>query len=70
MAMADAPRTLDPALAGSQEEHMVLRNIYEGLTRIDENLQAQPELATRWSSDQLAKIWTVNLGSVEMSSVP
>lgn len=61
MAWASSPRTLDPALALQLDEHMITRSIYDNLTRIDEKLQPQPELATRWTSDQQARTWSFNL---------
>jgi len=48
------PETLDPALmTGIPEFHMTLQ-MYEGLTRLDENNRPQPAIATHWdvSEDQ------------------
>jgi peptide/nickel transport system substrate-binding protein len=61
MAWASSPRTLDPALAVQGDEYMLTQHIYDNLTRIDEKFQAQPQLATRWSSDEQARIWTFTL---------
>ena len=61
MAFADSPRVLDPPLMAQATEYMVTQNIYDNLTRIDEKLQAQPQLATRWSSDEQGRLWTFTL---------
>src|SRR5262249_50468483 len=42
-------------------EYMVTQNIYDNLTRVDEKLQAQPQLATRWVPDEHAQTWTFTL---------
>ena len=46
-----SPRTLDPALAIQGDEYMIMQNIFDNLVRIDEKLQPQPQLATRWTAD-------------------
>jgi len=42
-------------------EYMLTQSIYDNLTRIDERLQAQPQLATHWVSADQAQTWTFNL---------
>ena len=49
MAWASSPRTLDPALTIQGDEYMITQAAYDNLTRVDEKLQPQPMLATRWS---------------------
>jgi len=61
MAWASSPRTLDPALAIQGDEYMIMLNIYDNLTRIDEKLQPQPQLAARWSADEQGRVWTFTL---------
>ncbi len=61
MAWPSSPRTIDPALAVQGDEYMITQHIYDNLARIDEKLQAQPQLATRWISDEQARTWTFTL---------
>src|SRR5581483_5454485 len=61
MAWASSPRTIDPALTIQGDEYMITQNVYDNLTRVDERLQVQPMLATRWSSDPQARVWTFTL---------
>jgi peptide/nickel transport system substrate-binding protein len=58
MAFADSPRSLDPHFSGQFSEFMLTQHIYDNLTRIDEKLQAQPQLATRWAAEDNARTWT------------
>ena len=57
-AWLSSPRTLDPALAIQGDEYMIMQNIFDNLVRIDEKLQPQPQLATRWAADDQGKTWT------------
>ncbi len=57
-AWLSSPRTLDPALAIQGDEYMIMQNIFDNLVRIDEKLQPQPQLATRWSIEDRGKTWT------------
>jgi peptide/nickel transport system substrate-binding protein len=61
MAWASSPRTLDPALTIQGDEYMITQSVYDNLTRVDEKLQPQPMLATQWSSDAQARVWTFTL---------
>ena len=38
-----------------------MQNIFDNLVRIDEKLQPQPQLATRWTADDQGKTWTFYL---------
>ena len=60
-AWPSSPRTLDPALAIQGDEYMIMQNIFDNLVRIDEKLQPQPQLATRWTADDQGKTWTFTL---------
>ncbi len=42
------PATLDPSLATDVQSFYVLANLWEGLTRYDENLRVVPGVAERW----------------------
>lgn len=46
------PQTLDPQIAEDAPAQLVITNIFEGLTRIDENNQVIPGAALRWESNQ------------------
>ena len=61
MAWASSPRTIDPALTIQGDEYMITQNVHDNLTRVDERLQPQPQLATRWWSDPQARVWTFTL---------
>src|SRR5262249_45360071 len=61
MAWASSPRTIDPALTIQGDEYMITQAVYDNLTRVDEKLQAQPMLATRWTADPQARVWTFTL---------
>src|SRR5262245_64256082 len=61
MAWPSSPRTIDPALTIQGDEYMITQNVYDNLTRVDEKLQPQPMLATRWSADPQARVWTFTL---------
>jgi peptide/nickel transport system substrate-binding protein len=61
MAWASSPRTIDPALSIQGDEYMITQNVYDNLVRVDEKLQPQPMLATRWSADTQARVWTFTL---------
>src|SRR5262249_33457898 len=61
MAWASSPRGLDPALTIQGDEYMLTASVYDNLTRVDDKLQPQPMLATRWSADPQAKLWPFTL---------
>src|SRR5215468_4787815 len=61
MAWPSSPRTIDPALAIQGDEYMITQNVYDNLTRVDEKLQPQPMLATKWAADPQARVWTFSL---------
>jgi peptide/nickel transport system substrate-binding protein len=63
MAWASSPRTIDPALSIQGDEYMITQNVYDNLVRVDEKLQPQPMLATRWSAEAQARVWTFTLRS-------
>ncbi|MBI4279403.1 MAG: ABC transporter substrate-binding protein [Armatimonadetes bacterium] len=61
IAWTSSPRSLDPALGISGDEYMISQNMYDNLVRIDEKLQPQPQLATRWQPNERGDVWTFTL---------
>lgn len=55
------PLTLDWNMARTDAESMVLMNIMEGLTALDESLQVKPALAERWVVSPDGKTYTFHL---------
>ncbi|KKB08406.1 ABC transporter substrate-binding protein [Devosia geojensis] len=67
IAVALEPPTLDPtANAAEAVDIVVYQNVFEGLTRIDENGGVEPGLATEWtiSEDGLTYVFTLAEGVV------
>ena len=56
------PPTFDPAQAKDSQTNTVLKFLYEGLVRIDENGKEAPGVATNWevSEDGLKYVFTLN----------
>lgn len=52
---------LDPAFTVSSEEYVVTQSIYDNLTRLDEELNPVPGLATEWTSPDNGKTWIFTL---------
>jgi ABC-type transport system substrate-binding protein len=53
--------TLDPARMNQVLQFQITSNVLSGLTHIDANLVAQPDLATDWTVADDGKEWTFNL---------
>lgn len=53
--------TLDPAFGKNDPDSARIGLVYERLVNVDETFKPQPQLATEWSSDQDARIWTFKL---------
>ncbi len=53
--------TLDPAFGKNDPDSARLGLVYEKLVRLDENFAPQPQLATDWSSNADASVWTFKL---------
>lgn len=66
------PKTLDPQLASSESELLVVRNIYEGLFRMDENGDAVNGICTRYtlSDDHLTYTFSLNEAAVWKDKTP
>jgi peptide/nickel transport system substrate-binding protein len=62
VAIASEPKALDPAVAVELNEYAALRNIYDGLTQFKPDYSdLSPALATSWSSNGDATVWTFRL---------
>ncbi len=55
------PDSLDPHKARSMEAMVVLRDLFEGLTRLDHNAAPIPGAAARWTVSDDGKIYTFTL---------
>jgi oligopeptide transport system substrate-binding protein len=55
------PEIIDPQKSSFSTEIGVLVTIYEGLTRLDSNLQTVPAAAERWESNADGTVWTFTL---------
>lgn len=49
--LTDEPKNLDPQMASDNNSLLVIRNIFEGLTRFDPNGNIIPGVAEEWSSN-------------------
>ncbi len=56
-----SPDSLDPAMASSPVDRLILSQIYEGLVRIDSDEQVQPALADSWESTDTGLTWQFHL---------
>jgi peptide/nickel transport system substrate-binding protein len=52
---------LDPAHTTTGDGYMATQAIFSNLTRVDENLEAKPQLARSWQSNADASVWTFHL---------
>lgn len=50
-----------PPLATTPDELRVADAVFDGLTRLDEDLEPQPALAEGWRHDDRARVWTFRL---------
>lgn len=55
------PDTIDPQVGSALAEISIWTLNYEGLTRLDANLQVAPAAAERWESNADATVWTFHL---------
>lgn len=49
--LTSEPRNLDPQMAYDKNSLLVIRNIYEGLVRLDQNGKVIPGVAERWTNN-------------------
>ena len=61
VSVSGSPRLIDPPLTGSLEEWQVTSWLYNNLTRVDNKLIVQPDLAESWSSANGGTEWTFKL---------
>jgi len=55
------PGQLNPAITTSGLTHPVTGQIFNGLVRLDQNFEPQPDLATKWTVSDDAKRYTLDL---------
>jgi peptide/nickel transport system substrate-binding protein len=55
------PGVLNPMLARAAAEYMMSEMLYSGLTALGTDMTAQPDLATKWLSNDNATQWTFTL---------
>jgi oligopeptide transport system substrate-binding protein len=53
--------TFDPALVPDTASDQAVNMVFNGLVRVDDNLQVQPELAQSWSQSSDGLQWTFHL---------
>ena len=59
--LTSEPRNLDPQMTSDNNSLLVIRNIFEGLTRYDENGSIIPGVAEEWSSNAECTEYTFHL---------
>jgi peptide/nickel transport system substrate-binding protein len=52
---------LDPAHTTTGDAYMLTQAIFSNLTRVDESLEAKPQLAKSWEANPDASVWTFQL---------
>ncbi|NTV63398.1 MAG: peptide ABC transporter substrate-binding protein, partial [Oscillochloris sp.] len=55
------PTTLDPALASDTGSAFLIRQLFTGLTRLDSNLEVQPDMAESWQISPDGRTYTFTL---------
>jgi ABC-type transport system substrate-binding protein len=58
---AQDPASLDPALVGDVTSAFVVRQLFSGLVRLDNDLEVQPDLAESWEISDDRRIYTFML---------
>src|SRR3981081_2800313 len=61
VALPSNPNTLDPAKTKIGEEYIINFLVYSGLTELDPNGNAKPDLAESWTASEDQKTWTFKL---------
>ncbi|MEP2639687.1 ABC transporter substrate-binding protein [Roseobacter sp.] len=62
------PQVLNPMLVRTNPEYMIAEMLYSGLTTLGHDMTAQPDLATEWSANADASVWTFTLRTDAMFS--
>ncbi len=57
----ETPSSLDPQIAGTNDEQSIINNCFEGLVRMDADGNIQPAVATDWSISSDGLTYTFNL---------
>lgn len=61
LAIGSEPPTIDPALATDSTSGAIIRNVFEGLTSVDENGEVQPGVAESWEVSEDLLTYTFKL---------
>lgn len=61
------PDTLNPALSSAPNNRIVGCMFYQGLTRVDKDYKAQPQLAKKWTVSPDGKLYTFQLQEAKWS---
>ncbi len=62
------PQTLDPAKSTGIPEAIMILNLFEGLTRLDENNEPQPAIAKSWDVSNGGTVYTFHLRDAKWSN--
>lgn len=69
VSMSQSPSSLDPAFGINGPEYSITSWIFDNLVWLGPDLQLKPMLATEWSSNENATVWTFKLrGDVSFSN--
>src|SRR5215467_4684230 len=60
-AVVSSLNTLDPAKTTIGDEYIFVHLVFNGLTRIDQDLTTKPDLAVSWTASDDHKVWTFKL---------
>jgi oligopeptide transport system substrate-binding protein len=55
------PTTLDPAMSSDAGSHEYIIQIFNGLVRLDENLEPAPDIAAKWDMSKDGRVYTFHL---------
>ncbi len=61
LGLGASPDHLDPLLTTFGDEYVYVNLVFNGLTRMDEELKVQPDLAAKWAFSDDLKTWTFTL---------
>lgn len=61
ISFSGSPRLLDPPITGSLEEWIITSWLYNNLTRVDEKLNVQSDLAESWEPNSDGTVWTFKM---------
>ena len=55
------PLTLDPAVSGEMTSHEYIMQLFNGLVRLDDNLEPAPDIAEKWEISNNGRTYTFHL---------